>query len=91
MKMRISANTLVTRHYLEVTDSGVTFCETAALGGVRHLTFEEIDAVTRGADAGLGLQVGRDILRIPIDYNKADHRAVVARLVSELRRTARAR
>ena len=91
MKMRITANTLVTRHYLEVTESGVTFCETAALGGVRQLTFEEIDAVTRGADSGLAIQAGREILRIPIDYNKADHRAVVARLVSELRRTKRAK
>ena len=91
MKMRISANTLVTKHYIEVTETGVTFCETATVGGVRNFTFDEIDAVTRGADSGLALQVGRDIFKIPIDYNKAEHRAVVARLVSELRRTTRAK
>jgi hypothetical protein len=91
MKMRIAANTLVTRHYLEVTETGVTFCETATVGGVRHVTFDQIDAVTKGADSGLALQIGREILKIPVDYSKADHRTIVARLVSELRRTTRAR
>ncbi len=91
MNLRITANTLVTKRYLEVTESGVTFCETAIAGGVRRFTFEEIDAVVRGGDSGLSLQVGREIFKIPIDYNNAAHRAVVARLVSELRRTARVR
>jgi len=92
MSLRITANTLVTKRYLEVTETGVTFCETAGVGGgVRQITFDEIDAVARGADSGLSLQIGRDIVKIPIDYNNAAHRTVVARLVSELRRTARNR
>lgn len=89
--LRITANTLVTKRYLEVTETGVTYCESAGIGGTRHFAFADIDVVARGGDSGLSLQIGRDIVKIPIDYNNAAHRTVVARLVSELRRTARVR
>lgn len=89
MKLRITANTLVTKHYLEVDEQGVTFCETSAFGGTRHINFADIDAVLKGADSGLSLQMGREIVKIPIVETNASHRAAIARLVSEVRRTAR--
>lgn len=89
MKLRITANTLVTKHFLEVDDQGVTYCETAAFGGTRRIQFKDITAIVKGADSGLSIQIGREIVKIPIKEAYAPHRAVIARLVSEVRRTAR--
>ncbi|HWW60442.1 MAG TPA: hypothetical protein VN181_03650 [Thermoanaerobaculia bacterium] len=88
MNLRISAGSLVTNHYLEVTDTGVVFCETAAFGGIRNFSYEQIDAVLRGPTS-VSFQVGGETYRIPIKPDSAAHRAAVARLVSEARRTVR--
>lgn len=89
MKLKIVASTLITRHYLLVTDQGVEFCETAALGSPRRFRFEQIEAVLRSVSSVLSFQVGRETFRIPIRPDNAMHRAAVARLVSEARRTVR--
>ena len=88
MNLKISASSLVTNHYLEITDAGVTFCETAAFGGTRKFTYDQIEAVLRG-NSVLSFQVGRETFKIPIKADNPAHRAAVARLVSEARRTVR--
>lgn len=89
MNLKINANTIVTRHYLEISDRGVEYCQTATIGGVRKFTYDQIDAVLRGANSVLSFQVGRETFKIPIKQDNATHRAAVARLVSEARRTLR--
>lgn len=90
MNLKIKANTLVTKHYLEVTDTGVTYLETAGLGSPVKFTFDQIDAVLR-TDTLLSVQVGRSIYKIPISATNALHRSAAARLVSEARRAVRKR
>jgi hypothetical protein len=87
VKLKIVASTLVTRHYLLVTEQGVEFCETAAFGSARRFRFDQIEAVLRGVNSVLSFQVGRETFRIPIRPDNTMHRAAVARLVSEARRT----
>jgi hypothetical protein len=89
VKLKIVASTLITRHYLSITDQGVEFCETAALGSPRRFRFEQIEAVLQSVTSVLSFQVGRETFRIPIRPHNAMHRAAVARLVSEARRTVR--
>lgn len=90
MNLKITASNLVTRHYLAVRDEGVEFCETAALGSARRFRFEQIDAVFRGGGK-IAFQVGQEIFKIPVDDRNGMHRATVARLVAEARRTVRKR
>lgn len=88
MNLKIDASTLVTRHYLVISDRGVEFCETAALGSVRHFRFEQIEAVLRSVNSVLSFQVGRETFKIPIRPDNAMHSTAVARLIAEARRTA---
>ena len=87
MNLKISASNLLMNHYLEVTDHGVVFCE-SAVGGVQRFAYDQIVAVLRGP-ASLSFQVGHQTFKIPIKPDNAAHRAVAARLVSEARRTVR--
>lgn len=89
MNLKISANTILIRRYLEVGSNGVIFCETATFGGVRRFRFEQVDSVLRGTDSTLSLQVDRQTFKIPVDRKNPAHRAAISRLVSELRRTVR--
>lgn len=86
MNLKIDASNLVVRHYLTVSDKGVEFCETAALGTPRRFRFEEVDAVLRG-EGKLSFQAGGVTYKIAMDDSNALHRAAAARLVSEARRT----
>ncbi|HVR39215.1 MAG TPA: hypothetical protein VMU84_08960 [Thermoanaerobaculia bacterium] len=88
MNHKINASTLVTRHTLEVSDTGVEFA--AAHGTPRNFRFDEIVAVLRSAES-LSFQVGEETFRIPIKADSAAHRAVATRLASEVRRTVRRR
>ncbi len=88
MKLKIDASDLVTRHYLEVSDRGIEYCQTSAFGGVRRFRFDQVDAVLRG-QGKLSFQIGRETFKIPIRLENGMHRATMARLVSEVRRTLR--
>ena len=89
MNLKIDATNLVTKHSLVVTDQGVEFMETAALGGVRRFTFDQIDAVLRSSQNVLSFQVGQETFKIPMRPDDALHRTATARLVAEVRRTLR--
>ena len=86
MKLRIDASTPVLRRYLEVDEAGVVYCETAALGGVHHIDYEDIDAVLRDP-VQLSIQVGRDIYRLPYVQTNREHTQAVATLLEGCRRT----
>ncbi len=88
-RLRINASTLVTKHVLEVTDAGIVWCESSLFGGKTLIPFKAVDAVLRGPRS-LSLQVQRKIYKIPIK-DDARHRAAIARLVAECRRTAPSR
>lgn len=90
MNLKINAGTLVGKHFLEVTDTGVVFMESSAFGSTKKFSFDQIDAVLR-SDTLLSVQVGRDLYRIPISPQNALHRSAMARLVSEARRSVRKR
>jgi len=87
VNLKINASNLVTRHYLEISDRGVEYCETVSVGGVRRFRFDQIAAILRGVNSVLSFQVGHEIFKIPIQADNAMHRAAVARFVSEVRRT----
>jgi hypothetical protein len=88
MRMKIASRSFGTKHYVELKDNGIEYCETVAFGGKRFFRFDEIEAVLRGPDL-LAFQVGRKTFSIPIDPNNADHRALTVRLATEAKRTVR--
>jgi hypothetical protein len=85
-KMRIKASSLFTKHVLDVTDRGVVWIESTLFGGKVRIPFTDIQAVLRGPD-WISLQVQRKIYKIPVKASNAGHRAAIARLVAECRRT----
>jgi hypothetical protein len=85
MKLRINASTPVLRRYLEVDEAEVVYCETAALGGVKHIDYKDIDAVLRD-HAHLSIQVGRDIYKLPYKADNREHTQAVATLLECCRR-----
>jgi hypothetical protein len=83
--LRIKAG-LGSQSLLEVDDDEIR-CRDASSGrGQRRILYADVAAVLR-TDSLLSIQVGREIVAIPIRWDKADHRAVVARLVSNCKRT----
>lgn len=85
MKLRITANTALIRHYLEVDELEVVYCETAALARAHRIAYKDIDAVLRD-HANLSIQVGRDIYKIPYKADNREHTQLVAMLVEGCRR-----
>ncbi len=86
--LRISANNLLMKNFLEVTATGIVWVESVGIGGRRSFRFDQIDAVLRG-DRIVAFQVGREIFSIAHDPQNAQHRTAIARLVSEAKRTVR--
>ena len=86
--MKIKANTLLTRQYVELQAEGIEYCETATFGGKRFFRFDEIEAVLFGTHL-LAFQVGTETFAIPIDSTKADHRTFAARLASQAKWTVK--
>ena len=83
MALKIKASSLFTARYLKVTDTGVVFQETAALGGKRRFNFSEIAYVLMSPSSELSFQVGNEIFSIPV---KAKHQPVIAALLDGVRR-----
>lgn len=86
MKLRITANTPLMRHYLEVDEISVVYCESAGLGGVHRFSYDQIDAVLRD-HKNVTIQVGRDTYKIPYSSVKSEHTQLVAMLVDGCRKT----
>lgn len=87
MSLRITAaNTPTLRHYLEVDEVGVVYCETSGLGGMNRFSYDQIDAVLRGP-THVSIQVGSFTYKIPYSTVKSEHTQAVAMLVDGCRRT----
>lgn len=87
MRWRIKANTFFTHRYLEVHDLGVTFVETAIAGGRRKFRFEQIDCVYMSPQNQLSLQIGTEMLSVPVNPKKRKHQEAVSALLTALRQT----
>ena len=88
MKLKIKANTIGTKRYLELHGGGVTFCETLLMGGVRNFSFKEILCILMSEDHVLSFQVKQQVFSIPTKPNNDTHKKVIATLVHEVRRAA---
>lgn len=86
MSFRISNNSLMQKHYLEVDSSGLNFFY-GTLSGARRFRFHEIDAVLLSSNHTLSFQVGNEVFTIPTKPDDADHRNVIDFLVQEVQRT----
>lgn len=86
--MKIASRTFGMKHYVELKENGVEYCETVGFGGRRFFRFDEIDAVLRGPHL-LAFQAGNETFSIAIDPDNADHRLLMARLATEAKRTVR--
>lgn len=91
MSLKISANTFFLRRYLEIDSSGITFCETAALGGTRTFRFDQVDCVLMSNDNVLSFQVGQEVFSLPTKPRKRRHQEAIETFVREVKRAAGAR
>ena len=88
MSYTIKANTFATKRYLEVHSAGVVFCETAALGGKRTFSYQQIDCVLLSPASVLSFQVGSEVFSLPINQGKMEHRQAVEAMLQGLQRPA---
>jgi hypothetical protein len=88
MSLKISHNSLISRHYLAVDSGGVQYYENAAFGGARRVPFSKIDCILMSPDHMLSLQMGTKVYSIKVDMNNAKHKATVDALLQEVRRSA---
>jgi hypothetical protein len=86
VSFKIKASSFAVNRYLEVHSSGVIFCETAALGGRRTFTYQQIDCVLLSPASVLSFQVGTEVFSLPINQGKAEHRQAVEALLAGLQR-----
>jgi hypothetical protein len=78
--LKIRANSFFVNRYLKVTDTGVIFVETAAMGGKRKFNFGQIDYLLMSPSNVLSFQVGHEVFSIPIRPKKARHQQAVQQL-----------
>jgi hypothetical protein len=87
MSFEIDAPSIVTKHYLNVDSTGVSFSKGAVLGGARRFSFSQIECVLLSIEHELSFQVGKEIFSIPTKPEDAQHQAAIEMLVREARRT----
>lgn len=89
MSLKISNNSLLSKHYLAVDSGGVEFCEATAFGGLKRFPFSQVECVLMSPDHVLSFQVGKEVLSIPTNPDDAKHQEVINALLQEVRRAAR--
>ena len=88
MSLKISANSLFTKHFLMVDSNGVKFYDGTGFSGARRFAFSRIECVLMSPDNKLSFQVGNEVFSIPTKPGDAKHQAVVNALLEALQRTA---
>jgi hypothetical protein len=88
MGLRIKANSAFVARYLDVEKNGVTFCETAAMGGQRVFRFDQIECVLMSPENVLSFQVGREVFSLPVKPNYLVHEQAIAALLQGVQRVA---
>jgi hypothetical protein len=86
MALKISHNSLFSKHYLIVDSGGVKFYENS-FGGAKRFPFSRIECVLMSTDNKLSFQVGNEVFSIPTKPEDAGHQAVIEALLQEVRRT----
>ena len=89
MALKISNNTLLSKHYLAVDSGGVQFYENAAFGGLKRFPFSQIECVLMSPEYVLSFQVGEKVFSIPTKPDDAKHQEVINALLQEVRRAGR--
>ena len=85
MSLKIKANTFVTVRYLEIHSDGVTFCETAAMGGKHRFTFAQIEYLYLSPQNVLSFQVGTEVFSVPMKLDNAKQKLALDSLLGKLR------
>ena len=86
MSFKITNNSLLEKHFLEVNSDGVRFYYGALLGA-RRFRFGQIDSVLLSFNNKLSFQVGNEVFSIPFKPDDPKHKNVIDFLVQEVRRT----
>lgn len=87
MALKISNNSLFTKHFLSVDSGGVQFYVNAAFGGAKRFTFRSIECVLMSPDNKLSFQVGNEVYSIQTIPGNAKHQEVIKALLQEVRRS----
>jgi hypothetical protein len=77
MAHRIEFRSAKERCYLCVENDGIIFCRTAALGGLRRFSYEEIDSLLLSDSSILSFQAGRFNCSIGVDATREDHQNAI--------------
>lgn len=77
MRIKISANTLVMHRHMVVDETGVTFLETALVGGKRRFRYSEIDLVLMSHNNVLSFQVRQEVFSLPVNPHKKKHQQAI--------------
>lgn len=86
MALKISANTLLEKHYLVVKPDGIKYYESAFIGGMHRFKFSEIDCLLMSPEHKLSFQVGREVFSIPTQPYNPKHQAAIAELLQQIQR-----
>jgi len=87
MSLKITDNSLFTKHFLIVDSGGVKFYENAAFGGAKRFQFSQIKCVLMSPDHKLSFQVDNEVFSIPTKPGNTKHQATINALLQEVRRT----
>ena len=88
MSLKITANSLFTKHFLMVDSGGVKFYDGTGFSGARRFRFNQIECVLMSPDHKLSFQVGREVFSVPTKPGDPKHQSVIDFLLHEVRRTA---
>ena len=87
MSLKISANSLFTKHFLIVDSGGVKFYDGTGFASAKRLQFGQIACVLMSPDHKLSFQVGNEVFSIPTKPGNPKHQATIDALLQEVRRT----
>lgn len=90
MSLKITANSLISKHFLMVDSDGVKFYDGTGFASAKRFQFRQIECVLMSPDNKLSFQVGNEIFTIPTKPDNAKHKAAIDALLQELRRTTAA-
>ena len=87
MSLKISNNSLFTKHFLIVDSGGVKFYDGTGFTGAKRFQFKQIECVLMSPDNKLSFQVGNEVFSIQTKPDNAKHKAVVDALLQEVQRS----
>jgi len=90
MSLKISNNSLFTKHYIIVDSDGIKLFEGALSWGAKRHRFQEIECVLLAPDHKLSIQIEQVVFTIPTSPENEKHQTVIRTLVQEVQRSAAA-